>query len=93
MKDLIGVLLRVRSKITDESDMLWIYFETPSDLRNEIDGFILQLEKEDISCLAGIHTHFMPTGTFQEHSLMNGWSKEYLFIATGFDKIYKRLIL
>ncbi len=91
MKDLIRILLLVKSKVTDESDMLWTYFETPLACRNEIDGFICQLEKEDISCLTEINIHFIATGTFQEHALMNGWSDEYLTLAEEFDKIYNRL--
>jgi len=34
---------------------------------------------------------FAPTGTFQEHSISNGWSNEYLALAEKFDKIYDAL--
>jgi len=91
MKELIEILLKVKSKIPDESDMLWTYFESPVELRKEIDGFILQLEEENVNCLAAINIHFIATGTFQEHSLMNGWSDEYLILAEKFDIIYNQL--
>jgi hypothetical protein len=34
---------------------------------------------------------FLPTGTLQEISIQNGWSEEYLKLATEFDTIYERV--
>jgi len=49
------------------------------------------LAQGDLSCLKEIQLLFLPTSVLQEHSLQNGWSKEYLAIASHFDRLYERL--
>jgi hypothetical protein len=34
---------------------------------------------------------FLPTSTYQELAMSNGWSEEYLQIAEKLDSIYKRI--
>lgn len=90
-KDLVDILAKVRTKITDESDLVWTSFETAHKLRNHIDSLIARLQQGDKEVLEDIYLEFAPTSTFQEHSMQNGWSDEYLKLASQFDKIYDRL--
>lgn len=85
----IDILLKIRKKITDDSDLNWTSFETADELRKEIDEFISRLEQEDENVMDDIHVHFLPTSTFQEHSMQNGWTEEYMKLASQFDKIYE----
>lgn len=58
-------------------------------MRDDIDKYIDGLEKGDTRFLEDIDLHFAPTAAYQEHSMANDWTDEYLCIADRFDKIYK----
>lgn len=88
-KEAADILLKIRQKITDDSDLVWTSFETADELRKEIDGFISRLEQGDKKVIKDIYIHFLPTSTFQEHSMQNGWTDDYLKLAEQFDKIYE----
>ena len=90
-REAINILLMVREKITDHSDLMWTSFETAEELREEIDKYIEGLARNDKTILNDIHYHFSPAATFQEHSLQNGWSDEYQKLAARFDELYKKL--
>lgn len=90
IKDATEILLKVRDKITDDSDMVWTSFETADELRKEIDGFISRLNHADKEVVKDIYVHFLPTSTFQEHSMQNGWTEEYMKLAERFDRIYDK---
>ncbi len=88
-KDLTEILKEIREKVTDDSDLMWTSFETADELRKEIDKLVLRLNSNDKNVLKDIYVHFLPTYTFQEHSMQNGWSEEYMKFAEQFDRIYK----
>ena len=90
-KELINILINVKDHIKDDSDLTWVYYETPDDIRIEIDKYITELEKGKVAFLDEIYTHFLPTAAYQEHSIANNWSTEYQEIAKQFDKIYEAL--
>ena len=89
-KDLVDILNFVKAKFTDNSDMLWTSYETAKEVRNELTSYINQINKGDKSCLENLNIHFLPTSTFQEHSLQNGWTEEYMKLSEKFDNIYAR---
>jgi hypothetical protein len=89
-EEAISIFLAVRQHITDNSDFTWAGYSNAKDLRDDIDKYISQLSLEKrISDEA--YGHFMPTATFQEHSMANGWTAEYLLLAEKFDKICEEL--
>lgn len=90
-KELIAVLLAVRAKIHNNSDCVWSYYESPQQAQNEIDQYISDLGKGNIDSLTEISVHFAPTSAYQELSLQNGWSDEYLNLAEKFDNIHAML--
>ncbi|MGG9962381.1 hypothetical protein [Ferruginibacter sp. SUN106] len=87
--EVIQILVKVKNNIRDNSDCIWTYYETPEQMRSEIDKYILELEKGSTMFLDKIYMHFAPTAAYQEHSIANGWSDEYLELAGRFDKIYE----
>ena len=87
-KDLIRIIESVKEKITDNSDVVWTGYNTAKELRKELEKYIDQLKIADASCPDRLHTHFLPTGTFQEHSISNGWSDEYMKLSEKFDAIF-----
>ena len=90
MQDLIDIVKRIKEKFTDDSDLLWTSYSSAKELRDELDIYIDQLSKGDKSCLESLNMHFLPTSTFQEHSLQNDWTKEYMKLSTKFDSIYAK---
>lgn len=89
--ELIILIESVLSKITDGSDMMWSSYDFPEELRQEIEAYLSEMRKGDFSCLDNLNSHFLPTSTFQEHSMQNGWANQYIKIATKFDKLYRKL--
>jgi len=84
LSELTDLLAEVMVKITDDSDMLWGWYETPAGLRLDLARYIDQLNKADISCLKELELLFLPTSVLQEHSIQNDWSPEYLRLSTRF---------
>jgi len=91
LNDLIDLLGQVRPKITDGSDMLWGWYETPEQLRGDLDKYCHQLSQGDTSCLEELNLLFAPTSVLQEQSMQNDWTDEYLAISTRFDRLYRLL--
>jgi hypothetical protein len=89
--ELLVLLRQIQSKITDGSDMLWGWYETPARLRSDLEQYAHQLVEGDLSCLKELQLLFLPTSVLQEHSIQNGWSKEYLALSSTFDRLYERL--
>ena len=52
----------------------------------------IRLKKADKEILQNIKVDFLPTGLFQELSLLNRWSKDYLKLSKRFDLIYDVLV-
>lgn len=91
VSDLIKILEKVKDKVSDESDTVWAGYDTPQQLREEIQTYIKELSARNLQSLEDIHRHFLPTSTFQEHSLSNGWGDEYIRLSEKFDAIYSSL--
>ncbi|WP_143011495.1 hypothetical protein [Chitinophaga filiformis] len=91
INELISILTVIKEKITDDSDLIRTSYETPLELRKEIDRCIYQLQQSHKDILDEINFHFSPTGTFQEHSMANGWTESYGAFAARFDKLYESL--
>ena len=92
IEKLISFLNEIKSYVTSKSDMVYTFFETPEDLILEIDEMIVKLMNRDKSVFEQLNLHFLPSSTFQEHSMQNSWLKRYLEIAFEFDKIYTRCV-
>ena len=89
--ELIKIIEIIKSKIQDGSDVVWTHYETPSEFRDDLDNYIARLKANDKTCLEELNVLFAPTGSLQEHSILNGWTDEYVTIAERFDKVYYNL--
>lgn len=90
-QELIDIIKKVKDKFTNESDLTYSSYNTAKELRNELNVYIDELCKGDKTSLLKLNILFSPTGLFQEHSLMNYWSEEYLILAKKFDSIYTKM--
>jgi len=82
------LLKQIRAKIKPFTEATSAGFETPEDFLTELNEDIAKIETCDISTLNKINTEFLPTGTYQELSLSNGWADEYSEMADTFDELY-----
>lgn len=88
---LTDLLLRIRERITDESNVLWIPYDSPAELRKELEEEIALLRQHDLAPLNRLKFHFMAASTFQELAVTNGWGDELLLLAAEFDRLYAAL--
>ncbi len=91
LQQIITIVETVKSKITDDTDVVWSGYDNPGELREEIENDLKALKSGDLDKLETFKTHFLPTATFQEVSLSNGWGHELLLLAEEYDKLYEKL--
>jgi hypothetical protein len=89
--ELIEIIKKVREKITDDSDIVWTYYDNAKQLRDELDANVQKLKLGDTSSLEELEILFLPTATLQEHAISNGWSDDYLKLAAEFDNLYSTI--
>jgi hypothetical protein len=58
------------------------------ELLNEIDSFIMRLEKGDSLIVKELSCFFAPTGSLQEISISNGWVEKFIELSMVFDKYH-----
>jgi len=88
--EIIHLLKEIKQRIKDDSDIFRTNYNTVDDIRKHIDDCILRIQNGDKDVLTDINIDFAPTSTFQELSIQNGWSDDYMILANKFDGIYKR---
>ena len=65
-REIIDLLTEIKTRITDDSDVVWTRFNTIDELRGHIDDCISRLRQGDKDVLSDINIDFAPTSTFQE---------------------------
>ncbi|MGX7666650.1 hypothetical protein [Flavobacterium pedocola] len=90
-KPISELLQRVKDKINSETDTVWAGFDSSEKLKSEIILDIEKIEFCDYETLEKVKVDFLPTSTYQELSISNGWGEEYLEIASKFDSLYSKI--
>ena len=90
-EDIISILETVLAKVTDDTDVIWAGYRTPSEMRDMLTQYLMELRLGNLTSLWDINIRFAPTGTFQEHAIQNEWSEEYLRLSSRFDELYEIL--
>lgn len=87
----IEILTIVKGKIVDTSDVAMTRFNSVAEFRFLLDTYLYQVKHGDINVFQSLSSEFAPTGSFQEHAMANGWSREFLVLAKRFDHISKAI--
>lgn len=87
---LIDMLKQIKSRTGKDADTSWSSYDDPQEIRDELDEYISQLTAENEEVMNTLNLLFAPTSTFQELSIANNWSDEYLAMAEEFDKIFEK---
>ncbi|WP_440880595.1 hypothetical protein [Tenacibaculum sp. C7A-26P2] len=90
-KEVSEIVDNIKSRINDETDSVWAGFDNTEVLIKELDYDQKQIELLDFDTLEKIMVEFLPTSTYQELAMSNGWSNEYSKIAKKFDSIHKQI--
>jgi len=88
---LIEMLKLIKSRTGKDADTSWSSYDDPQEIREELDEYISKLTNGNEEVLDTLNLLFAPTSTFQELSIANDWSDEYLAMAEEFDKIFEKL--
>jgi hypothetical protein len=91
LEEIIKIIKTARLKITDDTELVWSGYDSVAGLQAAIDNDIKELIAGDLTKLDSFKFHFLPTSTFQEISLSNGWSEEYMELSLDFDKYYESI--
>ncbi|WP_411768566.1 hypothetical protein [Winogradskyella sp. A3E31] len=86
---IIEIIKNVRSRITDHTDVAWTKYNDAKELKEELDSDIKELEGGNLKLLEKYKIYFLPTGTFQEISIPNGWAEDFVKLANSFDQMYE----
>ncbi len=85
------ILKQIRAFISKDIDTVWACFDNADKFLDELNQDIEKMEKCNWQTLEKVHVEFLPTCSYQELSISNGWSDHYLKMSTDFDKIYERM--
>jgi len=88
---LIEMLKQIKSRTGKDADTSWSTYDDPQEVREELDEYISKLTEGNEEVMDTLNLLFAPTSTFQELSIANNWSDEYLAMAEEFDKIYEKI--
>ncbi len=88
---LIEMLKQIKSRTGKDADTSWSSYDDPQELRDELDEYISKLTDGNEEVIDTLNLLFAPTSTFQELSIANDWSDEYLIMAEEFDKIFEKI--
>jgi len=91
IEKIIDIIITVRKKIKDDTDVVWAGYDSLTELQVEIDSNLKELQNGNLDKLDTFKNHFLPTATFQEVSLSNGWGDELIKLAEEYDKLYEKL--
>lgn len=86
------ILNQIKVFISKDPDTVYAGFDYADKFLEELNQDIKKIENCDYQTLEKVHVEFLPTCTYQELSLSNGWSDKYIVLSTDFDQIYERMI-
>src|SRR5687768_12832530 len=88
---LVEVLREARQFLSrPDNDFAWSSWEGAPAALSEIDGMIAGIESGDMPTRSDIELLFLPTGPIQEVGLSSGWGREFLDLASRFDRAVAR---
>lgn len=85
------ILEQIKNWTTLETDTSWAGYENAEEFLVDLNYDIEKINFCDFATLDKLEIEFAPASTYQEISLSNGWSNNFLKIAEDFDSLNKKL--
>lgn len=86
------ILKHIESYTNADSETGFSSFESTKQFLDDLNQDIINIENCDFSTLGKVNIEFLPTSTYQEISISNGWSETYIKLSKDFDELFKKLI-
>ena len=85
------ILQEIKNKINLDTDTIWAGFDTVDIFLKELSEDIENIKLCNFKTLDKVNIEFPVTSTYQELSMSNGWSDDYLILAEKFDTVYEEI--
>ncbi len=86
------ILQEIKSKINLGTDTIWAGFDSVDIFLKELSEDIENMKLCNFKTLDKVNIEFAVTSTYQELSMSNSWSEDYLKLAEKFDKVYEEIM-
>jgi hypothetical protein len=83
----VQLLERLVTLLEDSNESVWSPL-SPKKVSDFIQGMISKLQNGEELEIDRLKLEFAPTSTIQEISMENGWSEEFLEMASRFDVLF-----
>ena len=85
------ILETIKGYTDKDTDTIWAAYDNADEFLTDLNADIEKIKFCDFATLDKLEMEFAPTSTYQEISLSNGWSKNFLELAEQFDKLKEKL--
>jgi hypothetical protein len=85
------ILKQIKSHTNLDSDTVWTRFDSTELFLADLNQDITNIENCCLTALDKVQMEFLPTSTYQEISISNGWGYNYIELSNDFDKLYIKL--
>jgi hypothetical protein len=86
--ELIDVLRNARELLArNDNNFFWSSWQDSNAAVAELDERITAIERGETPSKLDIAVLFAPTGPMQDVSISSGWAREFLVIASRFDRV------
>jgi hypothetical protein len=86
------ILLVIKKKTNADTYTFFAGFDNIEMLEKEMENDIINIRYCNFETLEKVQKDFLPTCTYQELSLPNGWADEYITLASHFDMAYSLIV-
>ena len=85
------ILETIKDYTNKDTDTVWAGYDNADEFLTDLNADIEKVKFCDFATLDKLEMEFAPTSTYQELSLSNGWSENFLELAKRFDKLNEKL--
>lgn len=86
------ILQEIKSKINLNTDSIWAGFDSVDIILKELNQDIENIRLCNFTTLSKVNIEFAVTSIYQELSMSNGWSDDYLILAEKFKEVYEKIM-
>jgi len=90
-KKVADILRQIKELTSYETNTAWAGFDSAAIFLEELSQDIEHIETCNFQTLEKVKVEFLPTCSYQELSISNGWGDRYVKLSGEFDKLYEKL--
>lgn len=90
-QNVVDILRQIKKNIKADTDIVWARFDSLENCLADLNQDISNIKNCNFVTLDKVQSEFLPTSTYQEISITNGWGNDYIKLSNDFDKLYNKL--